>query len=138
MFRLNTRLEQDTMAVATLSLSVLRLMNDARYRWFVLVPARPDLREFHDLEPADRVQLMDEIADISRTMERLYSPTKINVGMLGNIVSQMHIHVVARREDDPAWPGPVWGHRTAEPFDAELAGRIRAEMMGALAQPNPR
>ena len=136
MFRLHPRLEQDTIAVSTLTLSELRLMNDARYRWFVLVPARPGLREFHDLPPADRVQLMEEITDVSRAMENLYSPDKINVGMLGNIVSQLHIHVVARRKDDPAWPGPVWGYGTPEPIDAELAGRIGAEMSDALAREN--
>lgn len=107
MFQLHPRLDQDTVFVCSLPLCCVLLMRDARYPWLVLVPALPELREIHDLEAADRARLMDEIAQASQTLQRLYAPDKINVGALGNLVPQLHVHVVARREADPAWPGPV-------------------------------
>jgi diadenosine tetraphosphate (Ap4A) HIT family hydrolase len=114
---LHPRLAADTIALAEWSLSRVRLMNDQRYGWIVLVPRAPGAREIHDLSPTQRGQLIEEIARASEALNKALHPNKINVGMLGNIVSQLHIHIIARREGDPAWPGPVWGHSDPVPYD---------------------
>ena len=134
MFELDPRLAEDTEPVTELPLSRLRLMRDNRYKWVVLVPARPGLREVHDLDRADRRRLMDEVTLTSRVLERLYAPDKINVGALGNIVSQLHVHVVARNEGDPAWPGPVWGHSAPEPHAPGDLAEIRDALIAAVAK----
>ena len=132
MFRLDPRLERDTVPVARLSLAHVLLMCDARYPWLILVPAKSDLRELHDLDAADRSRLIEEVAQVSRVLERLFKPDKINVGALGNIVRQLHIHVIARRIGDSAWPGPVWGQGAAVPYSAEALTRIRERLTAAL------
>ncbi len=109
MFRLDDRLAADTALVDLWDLCEVRLMDDANYPWFVLVPQRTDLREIHDLAPADRLLLMDEIVRATRILEQAWRPDKINVAALGNQVSQLHIHVIARYVADGAWPRPVWG-----------------------------
>jgi diadenosine tetraphosphate (Ap4A) HIT family hydrolase len=120
-FNLHPTLVRDTVEVARLSLCRVLLMKDRRFPWLVLVPEREEVREIHELPPEDRRQLIEEIALIGETLERLFRPAKLNVGALGNIVPQLHVHVVARFETDPAWPGPVWGSGTAVPYtDVEL------------------
>jgi len=131
-FALDPILANDTTAVTTLPLCRVLLMRDARYPWLILVPARDGLEEISDLGRDDRTMLMDEIERAASALTRLYAPTKINVGALGNVVRQLHVHVVARSEGDPAWPGPVWGHSPAEPYgDDALDARIR-EIADAL------
>ena len=132
MFRLDPRLEQDTVPLAQLSLAHVLLLCDARYPWLILVPAKPGLRELHDLGAADRTQLIEEITQVSRVLERLFKPDKINIGALGNIVRQLHIHVIARRIGDSAWPGPVWGQGAAVPYSAEALVAIQERLMTAL------
>lgn len=123
---LHPRLAADTIALAEWPLSRVRLMNDARYPWIVLIPRAPGAREIHDLTPAQRTQLIEEIARASQALTQGLGAEKINVGALGNIVPQLHVHVVARREDDPAWPGPVWGQGVAVPYDwNRLSGLTR-------------
>lgn len=119
MFELDPRLAADTEDVGTLSLCRVLLMRDARYPWLILVPIKPDLVEISDLTTGQRVVLMDEITAAGATLTALYQPEKINTGALGNIVRQLHIHIVARNTGDPAWPGPVWGHSPALDYDAE-------------------
>ena len=133
MFRLDERLDQDTVPVRDLALSRALLMNDARYPWLILVPAKPDLRELHDLGAADRNRLMDEICQASRALQRLFQPDKINVGALGNLVPQLHIHVIARHSGDGAWPGPVWGQGAAVAYAAEALAETRGRLAEALA-----
>jgi diadenosine tetraphosphate (Ap4A) HIT family hydrolase len=131
-FELHPRLAADTHEVARLALSRLLLMNDSRWPWLILVPQRPGLREIHDLGADDRGLLIEEIARAGRTLQMMAKPDKINVGMLGNLVPQLHIHIVARFASDPAWPGPVWGFGTRTPYpDAELATR-REELASAI------
>jgi len=137
MFRLDARLDRDTVPVTDLGLCRALLMDDARYPWLILVPARPDLRELHDLEAADRNRLVDEICQASRAVERLFQPDKINVGALGNLVPQLHIHVIARRIGDSAWPGPVWGQGSAVPYGAEALAKARDRLGEALAAGPP-
>lgn len=131
-FSLHPRLAQDTEFIAALPLSQLLLVRDARYPWLILVPAKPGLKELHDLAPEARARLMEEIAETSKMLERLFTPDKINVGALGNLVPQLHIHVIARREGDAAWPGPVWGQGEAVPYAAaelaEIKERLKIEI----------
>jgi len=129
-FDLHPKLEADTKQVLDLPLCRVLLMNDSRYPWLILVPRRPDIREIHGLDAADRFQLMEEVAGCSAALEREVDAYKMNVAALGNMVPQLHIHVIARFENDPAWAGPVWGVGNAEPYSeeafAETAARFRA------------
>ncbi len=116
-FSLDEKLAADTAFVCDLPLSRVLLMNDARFPWLVLVPRLPDLAEINDLAASERGTLMEEIATCANILREVAPSDKINVGALGNIVRQLHVHVVARVEGDAAWPGPVWGSGTAKPYD---------------------
>lgn len=131
-FELHPRLAADTALVADWTLSRVVLMNDARYAWLVLVPRVRDAVELFDLSEADRRELIEEIARAARLLKGASGATKINVGALGNLVPQLHVHIVARHPGDPAWPGPVWGHGmavscTAAARDALIAKIIEAD-----------
>lgn len=135
MFELHPRLAADTLAVGRLPLCRLQLMNDARYPWLILVPERAGLREIHQLPPAERTQLIEEISACSQALEAVSRADKINVGALGNLVPQLHVHVIARRTGDAAWPGPVWGQGAAEPWDEAARSTLLAalrERLGGL------
>lgn len=119
-FALDSRLAADTRLVASLRLCDVLLMNDARYAWLVLVPRRGGLTEIADLTDDDRTVLWHEVDLASRALRAVAPCHKLNLGALGNIVRQLHVHVVARCEGDAAWPGPVWGHGQAQPY-GELA-----------------
>jgi diadenosine tetraphosphate (Ap4A) HIT family hydrolase len=119
MFQLHPQLAADTVPVANWPLCQLLLIKDANYPWLVLVPARDDLRDFDDLAPDDLQQASAEIVRASRALKTVFTPDKINVGALGNMVPQLHIHVIARFADDPAWPQPVWGVVPALPYTAD-------------------
>lgn len=122
MFELHPRLAADTHEVARLGLCRVLLMNDRRFPWLILVPERADVREVHELSAADRAQLIEEIARVAGAMQRFHRADKMNVAALGNQVPQLHVHVIARYTTDPAWPNPVWGKGTAEPYaDREIA-----------------
>jgi diadenosine tetraphosphate (Ap4A) HIT family hydrolase len=123
-FALDDRLSADTEPVAQLALSDLRLMNDARFPWLILVPRRPSVIELIDLDAPDQRRLLDEIGLSCRALQAATSCDKLNVGALGNIVRQLHIHVVARFAADPAWPGPVWGAGAAVAYDDEARHRL--------------
>ena len=108
-FALDPKLDADTIEITTLPLCQARLMNDRRFPWVILVPARPAVSEIIDLDGADRARLIEEVALVSTVMRDLFRPTKLNVGALGNVVAQLHVHVIARFASDGAWPGTVWG-----------------------------
>lgn len=138
MFELDYRLAEDTFPIARLALCEVRLMDEPAWPWLILVPARADIREIVDLPAADRRQLMEEIAQAERVLQGLYRPDKLNVAALGNMVAQLHVHVVARRTDDAAWPKPVWGavarSRYADaPAAAEIA-RLKAAFRDEAGQ----
>lgn len=116
-FALHPRLEADTVFVADWGLSRVLLMNDARYPWLILVPRVAGAVEIFDLFHTDRTTLMEEVARASELLKTVSGAQKINVGALGNLVPQLHIHVVARSTRDAAWPGPVWGQGTAIAYD---------------------
>lgn len=118
-FTLDPRLAADTVWVADWALCAVRLMNDARFPWVVLIPRRAQMRELHDLGHGEALVLLQELQRTSKGLQRIFEPDKINIGALGNVVSQLHIHVVARRQADAAWPGPVWGKAGAEPYGAQ-------------------
>lgn len=126
-FQLDPRLHADTHAVASLPLCEVRLMNDARYAWLVLIPRRAGLVEITDLPDDAQARLWQEVNRASAALRAVAPCDKLNLGALGNVVRQLHVHVVGRREGDPAWPGPVWGHSPAQPYGtAEWSGRCEA------------
>ncbi|WP_035691068.1 HIT domain-containing protein [Azospirillum halopraeferens] len=118
MFRLNERLAGDTVPLGVSPLCRVLLMDNRHWPWLILVPERPDVRELHHLDAPDRVRLIEEISFVSKVLEDVSRPDKLNVGALGNVVPQLHVHVIARRRDDPAWPGPVWGSGHADRYPA--------------------
>ena len=117
MFALHERLEADTFPIGTLALSKVLLINNALFPWVVLVPERDNVSEIIDLTLSERILLMAEIALISDVMKQVVPCDKLNVASLGNVVPQLHVHVIARTEDDVAWPNPVWnnGHEAYQP-----------------------
>ena len=131
-FSLDPRLDADTLPVKQLGLCEVRLMNDARFPWLILVPRRAGLREVHELSRADRARLFEEIAEASRVLAAR-GAFKVNTGALGNIVAQLHVHVVARDPSDAAWPGPVWGAGTRVPYGPGAGEALAAELAGAIA-----
>ena len=132
-FQLDERLARDSDLVTKIGLCELRLMKDARWPWLVLVPQRPDVSEVFDLTPLDQTMLTFETVLVAETLKAVTGATKINIGALGNIVRQLHVHVVARSEGDPNWPGPVWSHGAAEPRSAEETKAFAAKLLDALA-----
>jgi diadenosine tetraphosphate (Ap4A) HIT family hydrolase len=108
-FTLDPRLQQDTLYIAEFSLSKVLLMNDARYPWVILVPKITGLTEIFELDEAGQQQLMHESNFVSNKLKKVIQADKMNVAALGNVVSQLHIHHVARFIHDESWPAPVWG-----------------------------
>ncbi|MEM1434567.1 MAG: HIT domain-containing protein [Pseudomonadota bacterium] len=126
-FTLDTRLEGDSDPICRLSLCELRLMNDSRYPWLLLIPRQPDLKEIIDLSTEHRKQLYQELDRCCEALQKATRAHKLNVAALGNLVPQLHVHIIARFESDAAWPGPVWGVGNAQPYDEPLRDeRIRA------------
>ncbi|UHQ21742.1 HIT family protein [Lysobacter sp. 5GHs7-4] len=132
-WHLHPQLADDTHPIAQFKLCELRLMDDANHPWLILVPRVEDAVELIDLDEAQQIELMREIAVTSRALQNAFSPHKLNVAALGNLVPQLHVHVIARFREDIAWPRPVWGMATAQPYSPEaLVRRIRA-LQDALA-----
>jgi diadenosine tetraphosphate (Ap4A) HIT family hydrolase len=123
-FLLDPRLAADTLPVATLRSGPLLLMNDRRWPWLILVPAVAGAVELHGLAPEISAQVNADTVNIAAELKRITGCTKINTGALGNIVRQLHVHIVARSEGDPNWPGPVWGFGAREPWPAADADRL--------------
>jgi len=132
-FVLHPQLQQDTLLLGTFPLSLLLLMNDSNYPWFILVPQRANVPEVHALDDPDRRQLWDESALLSRALTQAFSPDKLNIAALGNQVPQLHVHHIARFTHDPAWPAPVWGKVPPRPYysaeSAKLA-RLLTPLLG--------
>jgi diadenosine tetraphosphate (Ap4A) HIT family hydrolase len=126
-FALDPRLAGDTLPVGDLPLCRLLLMRDSRYAWLVLVPRRSGMVEVADLPPDERAALWREVDAAGDALRTVAPCDKLNIGALGNIVRQLHVHVVARVEGDAAWPGPVWGHGVSEAYaDGEAERRVEA------------
>ena len=123
-----------TLKLADWPLSRLFLYNDSRYHWGLLVPRRAGVVEIADLSADDQAQLMKEIVKLSDLVRALPGVEKLNVGALGNMVPQLHVHVIGRFKGDPAWPGPVWGHGKAEPYSDEDMNSFIAKLRDTLSQ----
>lgn len=132
-FLIDPRLAADTQPIAEMQLSSLLLMDDARFPWLILVPRIAGARELSDLDEADRHSLLGEISAISRVLETLLHPDKINIAALGNIVSQLHVHLIARYTNDAVWPQPVWGRGERVRYDDGPRTQRVAQLRKALA-----
>lgn len=115
---LHPQLVRDTIELGDLALSRVLIIKDANYPWLLLVPRRPDIVEIIDLDEVEQAQLMVEIARVGRVLKSVTQCDKLNIAALGNAVPQLHVHVIARRKTDKAWPKPVWG--AAEPLDHDF------------------
>ena len=131
MFTLDPRLETDSIPVTEFALCTVRLMNNARFPWLILIPREAERREITDLTHEMQHQLIEEIAFASRSLQAVTGAHKMNVAALGNMVPQLHVHVIGRFEGDPAWPGPVWG-TGGEPYAPETAQSLIAQLLAAL------
>lgn len=139
MFELHNQLKQDTVTVGSLPLSLVLLHKDSQYPWLILVPQREEVTEIHHLDAEDRQQLMEESCRLAEVMVDLFAPRKMNLAALGNMVPQLHLHHIARFENDPAWPQPVWGKVPPVPYTeaalAERLQRLRHALAGSDFQP---
>ncbi len=133
-FSLHPKLAEDSLPIVALALCDVRLMNDRRFPWCIVVPRLENLRELHDVPDAQQAGLFAEIAATSRALERVAGAEKINVAALGNIVAQLHVHVIARFSHDAAWPAPVWGFGSAEPY--ENAQTLISALISELKPPH--
>lgn len=129
---LHPTLARDTVEIGRLPLCRVLLMKDRRFPWLILVPER-GAREIHELAAADRAALIEEIARASEALQRIVKPDKLNVGALGNVVPQLHVHVVARFRTDPAWPGPVWGSGDAVAYPDDSLEALRERLAVAMS-----
>ena len=121
MFSLDSRLHNDTFFVCDLSLCRVLLMNDRQFPWLILVPMKNDIAEIIDLTEKEQITLLKESALASKAMMNLFSPLKLNVAALGNVVRQLHVHLVARFDTDCAWPKPVWGNQPTVAYETSDA-----------------
>ncbi len=133
-FQLDRRIAWDSEHVLWLELCELRLMNDCRWPWLLLIPQRPGLEELHEMEPLDRSMLSVESTFAAITLKATTGCQKINMASLGNAVRQLHVHVIARSEGDPNWPGPVWDHGERQPYEAEKLEEVISKLRTAFDQ----
>ena len=135
MFTLHPQLNVETYEITSWDLCQVRLMNDRNYPWLVLVPQVPNIKELFDLKKADRERLMDETTHAASLLAGMTQADKINVATLGNMVPQMHVHVIARYESDLAWPRPVWGVFPADPYGEDELKEALTYMKGHFRAP---
>jgi len=131
-FTLHPQLAADTVPVGDLALCRVLLSKDANYPWLILVPRRPGIVELIDLAPADRAILSSEIDAVSRALKAITECEKLNVAALGNVVPQLHVHVIGRRHSDAAWPKPVWGASPAAAYDPAIRDGFVTALQRAL------
>lgn len=126
-FRLDIRLSEGNVELATLHLCQIIFVDNALFPWLILVPRRPDIIELIDLQETDRITLIKEISLISEVMQEIFVPDKLNIAALGNIVPQLHVHVIARYQGDSAWPHPVFG-KVSAPYELESRAKIISKL----------
>ena len=131
-FALHPQLAQDTTLLGDLTLARVLLMNDANYPWLILVPRRAGAVEIIDLAEDEQLALSREIALASHALKAVTACDKLNIAAIGNVVPQLHVHVVARRRDDAAWPKPVWGAAPAKPYDAAARDTLMTRLREAF------
>lgn len=132
-FNLDEKLTAYTLAVGDMDLCILRLMNDRQFPWLIMVPRLMGVRELYELSRGDRSLLMEEITQVSEALEGVTGCDKLNVGALGNQVAQLHVHVVARFENDAVWPSPVWGAGGAVAYEEKQARVLVDDIARALS-----
>ena len=138
-FALHPQLQADTHLLISLKHSEVLLMDDARFPWLILVPRIVNARELHELAPAVRAQVSEEVYTVSTLLSQHTKAYKMNIGALGNMVEQLHIHVIARQTDDAVWPNPVWGAGTRKPYTLEQKSVLKKEYACLLyTSPSPR
>lgn len=130
-FSLHPQLAADSLPVTSLPLSEIRLINDLRFPWALVIPRIEGASDWQDLTDGDLAAVNTEVMQVARALKTLTNPKKMNIAALGNMVPQLHIHVVARFEDDAAWPGPIWGVGDMQPY--ENTPKLLAELREALA-----
>jgi diadenosine tetraphosphate (Ap4A) HIT family hydrolase len=131
-FKLDPRLAADTQLIGDLELSRLLLMDDARFPWLILVPRRPGMRELIDLPTDEQHVLLHEVGRCANALRDMEKPEKLNIAALGNIVAQLHVHVIARHLHDAAWPRPVWGVGERVGYDAGTLQSRLSSLRAAL------
>ncbi|MCO7228955.1 HIT family protein [Halomonas sp. CnH100-B] len=131
-FELDPRLEADTLPLADLPLCRALLMNDARYPWVVLVPRVASVSEVFELSQEEQAQLWQEATQLGAAMKEGFQGDKLNIATLGNVVSQLHIHLVVRYTDDASWPAPVWGNGTPKPYELAQQGERREQLLAHI------
>jgi diadenosine tetraphosphate (Ap4A) HIT family hydrolase len=127
-FKLDNRLENDSFFMQEIKNFQIRLMNVQEFFWIVLIPIKPNLIELSDLEVDERNELLNFAIDLGNYIKSDQNFDKVNIGMLGNVVAQLHLHIVLRNKDDPAWPGPVWGWKSTSNLD-EKTKQIRSKLI---------
>ncbi|MCP1508534.1 diadenosine tetraphosphate (Ap4A) HIT family hydrolase [Pseudomonas marginalis] len=132
MFALDQRLQQDTLAIGDFPLCRLLLSNDSNYPWYILVPRINGISEVFQLGVADQQKLWEETTALAQLLSEGLVADKMNIGALGNVVSQLHVHVIVRKRDDIAWPAPVWGKHPARSYTEEQVAAIRARLRELL------
>lgn len=132
-FTLDPRLASDSTPIRMMGLSELRLGNDARFPWLLLVPQRPGLAEIIELPKPERAMLFEEITQVSAALRKVTNCHKLNVAALGNVVRQLHVHIIARFQTDAAWPRPVWGVGNSVAYATAARDKLAADILAALA-----
>lgn len=132
MFELHTQLAKDCVVLGDLQLCRVLLMNDSQYPWLILVPQREEIAELFQLTRIDRQQLFEECSEVAGALAGHFRADKMNVAALGNVVPQLHVHVIARQRDDAAWPRPVWGVAPVQRYSDELLAQRLAELEALL------
>ena len=132
-WHLHPQLADDTHPLAHWPLCDVQLMDDAHHPWLILVPRIEGATELTDLDPAQQATLTAEIDRACRALQAAVKPHKLNIAALGNVVAQLHVHVIARYRDDIAWPRPVWGTAAAQPYSPEALVERVALLRGALS-----
>ncbi|MCJ9674802.1 MULTISPECIES: HIT domain-containing protein [unclassified Neorhizobium] len=132
-FELDGRIARDSDLVTMLGLCQLRIQNDRRWPWLVMVPQRAGMTEIFDLLPVEQALLSVEVNRVAAALKTVTGATKINVGALGNIVRQLHVHVIARFEEDPNWPGPIWGFGQAVTYEEQQKQDFLNKLVEALS-----
>ena len=134
MFEMDKRLVKDTIVLGDFGLSRVLLMNDSRYPWLILVPRVADISEVFVLTAQQQRRLWQETSVVGQMLKDVFQADKVNIAALGNVVKQLHMHVVVRMQNDAAWPAPVWGKGEAQPYSAEALADMRVRLHAALAE----
>ena len=132
MFKLDNRLKNDSFFMQETKNFQIRLMNVQEFYWIIFIPIKPNLIELSDLEVDERNELLNFAIDLGNYIKSDQNFDKVNIGMLGNVVAQLHLHIVLRNKDDPAWPGPVWGWKSTSNLDEETK-QIRLKLVGKFS-----